>query len=776
MTDLHELIGQLTLDEKISLTTGDGAWHTRAIERLGIPSAFVSDGPAGLRMELDGCEPRTPPAVCMPSLARIACGFDPDLGYDVGEAIGKQCLSHKVDLLLAPGVNIKRDPRCGRNFEYLSEDPLLAGEVAVGYVKGVQSTGVGACVKHFAANNREYGRLVYDSLIDERALREIYLEAFRRVVTEAKPRAVMCSYNKVNGEYASQHKQLLTDILRNEWGFDGLTVSDWGATDDRAKGIAAGLDLEMPQNRTYTVKRALEEGTLTEQQLDEAVYRVLNFVYGSAPHVDEKVDVVKQHKLCRKVAAETAVLVKNSCNILPLKATDKIAVIGALAQKPAYQGGGSACVNSVRVDCLTEFLDKAKVDYVYAEGYSLDGVTTDEMTEKACTYAKNCDKVVFLAGDYKDSEGNDRTGVLPDEQLSLLERITSVNPNVVVVLQCGAPVACDWAASVKALLLDYYAGEAEGSALYDVLYGVVSPSGRLAETWFDVLPRFTDDYADNYRNCYYRESVYVGYRYYTTANKPVAFPFGWGFGYGDITRGKAYLSQNIVNKGKVKVCLTLTNNGSVKDTDVVQIYATNLDCRDFYPAKTLVAFKKVTLKPGQSKEVKIDVNVADLAHFDVDKHAFVVNGGNYLLTVARHANDEGDKLTLTVGGSNDTVDKRASLGCYYNPDGDFCPTTQQFAALYGKDLPVPSTKVTSSTAVGDLPKKGYGKMLYDEIVKPTDSPSTVVWKESNPVRQFVYGGLPWQLVDAYLELINCKPTLKQKMAFNRLKKQIENNK
>ena len=336
--DLRQLVSLLTVEEKISLTTGDGAWHTAAVPRLDIPQVTMSDGPAGLRKELEG---KTLPAVCMPSLARIACGFDPDQAYAVGVEIGKQCLANGVDLLLAPGVNIKRDPRCGRNFEYLSEDPMVAGEIAVGYVNGVQSTGVGACVKHFAANNREYGRMVCDSVIDERALREIYLEAFRRVVTKAKPRAVMCSYNKVNGVYASQNKKLLTDILRGEWGFDGVTVSDWGATDDRVAGIAAGLNLEMPQNRTDLVKKAIDDGTLDEQQLDEAVIRVLGLVK-SRPNKDgATVDNLKQHKLCRKVAAETAVLVKNSCKLLPLKKDDKIALIGALAEKPACQGGGS---------------------------------------------------------------------------------------------------------------------------------------------------------------------------------------------------------------------------------------------------------------------------------------------------------------------------------------------------------------------------------------------------------------------------------------------------
>lgn len=769
--DLRQLVSLLTPEEKISLTTGDGAWHTAAVPRLDIPQVTMSDGPAGLRKELEG---KTLPAVCMPSLARIACGFDPDQAYAVGVEIGKQCLANGVDLLLAPGVNIKRDPRCGRNFEYLSEDPMVAGEIAVGYVNGVQSTGVGACVKHFAANNSEYGRMVCDSVVDERALREIYLEAFRRVVTKAKPRAVMCSYNKVNGVYASQNRKLLTGILRGEWGFDGVTVSDWGATDDRVAGIAAGLNLEMPQNRTDLVKKALGDGTLDEQQLDEAVIRVLGLVK-SRPNKDgATVDNLKQHKLCRKVAAETAVLVKNSCKLLPIKKDDKIALIGALAEKPAYQGGGSACVNSVCVDNLVDALAKAKVNFHYAEGYSTDGETTAEMTEKACTYAKNCDKVVLVIGDTHDTEASDRKGVLPEEQLQLLEQITSVNANVIVVLQCGAPVDVSWAAGVKTLLIDYYAGEAEGSALCDVLTGTVSPQGRLAETWHASLPLFDSDFAKDYHKSYYRESVYVGYRYTTSANKPVAFPFGFGMGYGDMTWGKPYLSQDVLNKGKVKVCLTVTNNGDVKDSEVVQVYATNLDGRDFYPKKSLVAFKKVTLKPQQSKEVKIDVNIDDLAHFDVAQNKFVTNGGKYVLTVGRHANDDVNKLTLVVGGANDTADRHEQLACYYDVDEKFNPTDEQFATLYGRDLPVYDTAITPSTAVGDLPVKGYGKMLYDEIVKPTDSASHVRWVESSPVRNFVGDNLPWMLVDTYIEILNCKPTLKQKISFARLKKKITN--
>lgn len=768
--NIDEIITQLTVEEKISLTTGRGAWNTAEVDRLGVPSCAMSDGPCGLRAERGGV---TPPAVCFPSPSRLSCSFDPDTAFDAAKAIAEYARAKGEDLLLAPGVNIKRSPLCGRNFEYFSEDPLVAGVMGAAYVNGVQSTGMGACLKRFAANSTEYGRLVSDSVIDERALREIYLEAFRRVVTEARPHAVMCAYNKLNGVYCSENKRLLTDILRGEWGYDGTTISDWGATHDRVEGIKAGLNLEMPQNRTDLVAKAWQSDNLDEHELDEAVRRVLQL---AATHYDGEratVDLDKQHKLARKIAAETAVLVKNSCGLLPLNVNEKIALVGRLAQHSAYQGGGSACVNSTKVDTLYDAVTAKKIDCCYAEGYAEDGSTSDELIEKACTYAKNCDKVVVLLGSVSEAEGWDRTWTLPEGQLKLLDAVTAVNGNVIVVVSCGAPVDTSWRNSVKSIVIDYYGGQASGSALFDVLYGITPPQGRLAETWPNAMPPTLSDYGTDYHASYYRESIFVGYRYYTTVGTEVAFPFGFGLGYTDAEWSTPTLSTSKIGttKGKTKIQLHLSNNGDYKCAEVVQVYATNLDSRDFNAKKNLIAFKKVVVNPGKSRDVAIEIKASDLAHFDTDKNAFVTNGGRYLLTVGSNVNDDRFCLQLTVDGVNNTVDRRAELPHYYDP---IDPSMRQFAALYGKAFPQEHDGYNVSTAVGDLPQKGFGKMLYDRIVKPTDTPGGVKFKESLPLRQFFYGEPHCHLLDCYLDVLNTpRPTLKQRNNLLRMQKQID---
>ncbi|MCM1194796.1 MAG: glycoside hydrolase family 3 C-terminal domain-containing protein, partial [Firmicutes bacterium] len=527
----NNLTALLTTEEKISLQTGFGCWNTAPIEKLKVRSVTFADGPVGLRKMQDG---KTLPAVAFPSVAKLSCSFDPDLLRSVGTAVGEQCRAEGVDVLLAPGINIKRDPRCGRNFEYFSEDPFLTAELANAYIAGVNSQNVGVCLKHFAANNYEYGRMVSDSVVDERALREIYLNAFERVIKKSEPCAVMCSYNKLNGEYCSQDKRLLTDILRGEWGFKGLTVSDWGATDDRAKGLNSGLDLEMPQGDVRKVASAVENSELDVSVLDGVCDRVIALSRKFDNSAPRGVDYDYQHEACRKISAECTVLVKNNCKLLPLKKTDEIAVIGALAETPVFQGGGSSKVNAYKTDNFLSALDGADIKYAYAQGYALDGEENENLVDEAVNTAQKYDKVILFVGDKADREERDRADYgLPKAQLRVIDAVTSANSNVVIVLQSGSSVDVSWSGAAKAMLIDYYGGEHSGRATFDVIFGDVCPSGRLAETWYSDLPDYLNGDC-GYKRRLYKESIYVGYRYCVTADVPVAFPFGYGLSYNDI--------------------------------------------------------------------------------------------------------------------------------------------------------------------------------------------------------------------------------------------------
>ncbi|MCM1395791.1 MAG: glycoside hydrolase family 3 C-terminal domain-containing protein, partial [Corallococcus sp.] len=733
------------------LQTGSGAWRTASVERVGVESVTVSDGPVGLRKEQDGA---TLSAVCFPSVAKLACSFDTDTLREAGAALGEQCRAQDVDVLLAPGINIKRDPRCGRNFEYFSEDPYLTAALANAYASGVCSQGVGVCVKHFAGNNQEYGRMVCDSVIDERALREIYLYAFERVVKESAPCSVMCAYNRLNGEYCSENKRLLTDILRNEWGYKGLVMSDWGAVADRVKSIHAGVDLEMPQGETDRLKRALEDGSLSGESLTAAAERV-EALARSFDRTARNADSEYQHKLATRLSAETTVLAQNNCKILPLSKTDKIAVIGAFAQYPAFQGGGSSKVNAYKTDNLLDALTRAGVDYCYARGYELDGTTTEELLDEAQSVAASRDKVILVVGDNACTEGEDcATLSLPQGQLQVLDAVTSANSNVVAAVQCGSSVDVSWSHAVKAILIDYYGGEGCGQALCDVIFGDEVPRGRLAETWYSNLPRFAENYAADYRRAVYAESIFVGYRYASTANVSVAFPFGYGLSYGGFTWGEAALSRGEVKSGdKVNVSLTVTNNGKTKDADVVQIYSTNLDGRQFNEKKRLVAFKKVRLKAGESKKVTVQVNVDDLAYYDVDKGRFCVNGGRYLLTVGRHADDAGQVLELTVAGDNDTVDRSGELPSYYNVDENFAPSEEEFVKLYGKELPTVTTAIDVNSPLCELQNTAFGRFAVNRLLKDVP-PRNVRSALASPLRAFAANRMSADMLDTLVAILN----------------------
>ncbi len=542
----HQAIIQtLTLEEKVALCSGADMFRTKALEKRGVPSIVLADGPHGLRKQAAGADPLgfsvSVPATCFPTASLTACSWDTELLSEMGAAIAEEALQEGIDIVLGPGANIKRNPLCGRNFEYFSEDPYLSGEMAAAWIAGIQSRGVGASLKHFAANNQEAERMSSDSIVDERTLREIYLPGFEAAVKNGAPATVMCAYNKLNGVHCSDNERLLSQILRREWGFQGVVVTDWGATNDRVAGFAAGLDLEMPGSRGYfddAVIEAVRSGQLPEARVDESVDRVLELVFAAVKHrrPDCRYDVDGHHTLAQKIAASSAVLLKNEGGVLPLGSGQKIALIGALAKAPRYQGAGSSHINPTRLSTLVDGFDQVGLDYRYCAGYALKGADDGALLAEALAGAAAADTAVIVAGlpEECESEGYDRsTLAMPAPHNALIEQVASLNPNTVVVLVGGAPVEMPWLPKVKAVLNLYLAGQAGGLAAAELLAGKVNPSGKLAETY----PRRYADvpsagfYETGGKQAQYREGVYVGYRYYDKAQQDVLFPFGHGLSY-----------------------------------------------------------------------------------------------------------------------------------------------------------------------------------------------------------------------------------------------------
>lgn len=743
------LIALLNPQEKISLTTGYGVWNTAPIDKLGINSVSFSDGPLGLHKKVDGAEL---PAVAFPSAAKLACSFDVDAARKYGVALGEQARAENVDVVLAPAVNIKRDPRCGRNFEYFSEDPLLTAQLASAYIEGVKSQGVGICVKHFAANNQEYGRFVSDSVIDERALREIYLSAFERIIKQNSPDAVMCAYNRLNGEYCSQNKWLLTDVLRNEWGFKGLVMSDWGATDDRVKGIQAGLDLEMPQGDVTDVTNALEKGELDVNDLDVAVNRVIDLSKQFKTMSARTLDVDNQREFARKLSAECTVLVKNNCRLLPFDKNDKIAVIGALVEQPVFQGGGSSKVNAETDDCLYFALKQAGVEFTYAKAYDLNGKENEELINEAIAVAERAEKVILLVGGNPAEEGLDLASwKLPDNQLRAIDAVTSANSNVVIVLQCSSSVDTSFSHAAKAMLIDYYGGQFSGQALYDVIFGYTAPQGRLAETWYLNLPKTACDFGKDFRRTLYKESIFVGYRYTSTAETDVAFPFGYGLSYSDFKWSVPTVTHR--DKSKITVNVAITNVGKYTDAEVVQVYSTNCDCRDFVEKKKLIGFDKVSLKPKEKKNVTIVIPTSELEHYDVTQGKFILNGGKYIITVGKNVCDDRYTDEYVVNGDNDTADRSDEHACYYNVGEDFCPSDGEFLSLYGKPLAEFSSKVNVSTPLADVGKGIVAKIVKKRFTRNADD-WYVKYLMATPLRMFVSTTFTREMLLTVIDMLN----------------------
>lgn len=664
-------VADLTLEEKASLTSGASFWNTTAIERAGIPSIMVTDGPHGLRKQAESADHLglgdSVPATCFPPAVGLGSSWDVDLVNRVGVALGVETSIENVAVLLGPGINIKRSPLCGRNFEYLSEDPVVSGVLGAAIVEGVQSQGVGTSLKHFAANNQENDRMRSSSDVDARPLREIYLRGFQRVVEDAQPWTVMCSYNRINGVYASEDPWLLSQVLRDEWGFEGLVVSDWGAVNERVEGIAAGLDLEMPSSNGVTdaqIVAAVQDGSLDEGVVDVAAGRVLDLVRKAtegAGAAEGPLDVDAHHALAREAAGRSIVLLKNDDAILPLRRDAKLAVIGEFAAKPRYQGAGSSKINPTRLDtALDAVREAADGDVAYSQGFSLavdpSADETAALRDEAVAAAAAADVAVVFLGlpDRLESEGYDRDDIdLPTEQLDLLDAVVAANPRTVAVLSNGGVVALPFAERVPAILEGWLLGQAGGSATADVLFGDVNPSGKLTET---VPVRLEDtpaylDFPGDFSHVRYGEGLFVGYRWYDARRLPVAFPFGHGLSYTTFGYGDA--AVQVTADGDLAVSVPVTNTGDRAGREVVQVYTSLAASIVQRPVRELKAFASVALEPGQTETVTLIVRRKDLAYWDIRVDRWVVEGGEYTVDVAASSRDIRASVSAPVEG--DTV-------------------------------------------------------------------------------------------------------------------------
>lgn len=657
--DLKKIVSEMTLEEKAGMCSGLDFWHLKEVEHLGIPKVMVSDGPHGLRKQDEKGDHLgindSIKAVCFPPAVLSACSFDRGLMEEMGKAIGREAQANDVSVVLGPAVNIKRSPLCGRNFEYYSEDPYLAGEIAAAFVKGVQSQHVGTSIKHFAANNQEYRRMSSSSEVDERTLREIYFPAFETAVKKAQPYTFMCSYNQINGTFASENKWLLTDVLRGEWGFKGYVMSDWGAVNDRVKGLEAGLELEMPASggdNDAMIVKAVKDGALEEKILDQAVERILRIIFEYADHrKPQEFTMEKDHEEAQHIAEESMVLLKNENHILPLKTSEKAAFIGGFARNPRFQGGGSSHINCFKT---TNVLDSVPCDaqVVYAEGFPADRDFYDKaLADEAVKAAAEADKAVIFAGlpESFESEGYDRSHMrLPECQNRLITEILKVQPNTVIVLHNGSPVEMPWLGEIKGLLETYLGGQAGGAAAANILYGKINPSGKLAET----MPLKLSD-NPSYLNfgggekVEYREGIFVGYRYYDTKEMDVAFPFGYGLSYTTFAYSNLKLSmESPTEKDTVMVSADVTNTGKSAGKEVVQLYIRDLTGSAIRPEKELKGFEKVFLEPGETKTVTMELNKRSFAWYNTELHDWFAASGDYEILVGASSRDI--RLTETL--------------------------------------------------------------------------------------------------------------------------------
>lgn len=693
----RDIIEKMTLEEKALLLSGKNEWQTWNLDKHNIPSLFCSDGPHGIRKQAGegdhlGLNPSLP-ATCFPTAATVANSWDEKLGEEIGIALGGEARALGVDIVLAPGLNIKRSPLCGRNFEYFSEDPYLAGKMAAAYIRGIQSQGAAACPKHFAVNSQETRRMVMNSVIDERTLREIYLTAFEIAVKEGKAKAIMSSYNQINGVYANENTHLLREILRDEWEFNGIVITDWGGSNDHVEGVKAGSDLEMPAagfDSPHALVEAVQKGVLKEEAIDECVDRILELSLtlpqNNESNKSKEVDLKAHHQLAKKAAEQSTVLLKNEEAILPLKAGTKVALVGDFAFDPRYQGAGSSLVNPTQVDNMVELISEYDLELAgYVRGYVRHGKEDEELENAAVNLAKHADVILYSFGldEMSESEGVDRTHMrIKKNQIALLEKLVKVNTNIIGILGAGAPIEMPWEKHLKGILHGYLCGQAGAGAILDIIVGKVNPSGKICETY---PVKYEDTPAYHYfpakeKTSEYRESVYVGYRYYDTANKMVRYPFGFGMSYTEFQYSNLAVEKNGVE-------FDITNTGKVDGAEIAQLYIGLHDSGIFRPSKELKGFKKVFLKSGQTKHVRIEFDDKTFRFWNTKTSKWEVESGIYSIMIGTNVEEICLYGKIAVSGTTEIIPYKPEwMKSYYNADISHVPDGE-FEQLLGTLIP-----------------------------------------------------------------------------------------
>lgn len=722
-----DLISRMTLEEKCSLLSGRDVWTTRPIERLGIPSIFLSDGPTGVRKQMGAGDHlglnASEPATCLPTAATMANSWNPQLSESVGKMVGEEAACQGVNVLLGPGLNIKRSPLCGRNFEYFSEDPYLSGKMAAAFVRGVQSNGISACPKHFAVNNQELRRMANDSVLDERTLREIYLTGFEITVKESQPKTIMSSYNMVNGTYANENAHLLKEILVDDWGYQGAVVTDWGGSNDHVEGVRVGSHLEMPGtggDSDRELVQAVKQGKISEELVDQRVDELLHLVFETSKGTAQGIrafDKQEHHRLAEQAAEETVVLLKNQENLLPLAEGTKVAVIGDFAKKPRYQGAGSSIVNPTRLDSALDIIPQMPLNVVgYEQGYQRNNEQDQAMLLRAVELAKKSQVVLLYAGltEISETEGMDRDHMrMPENQVQLIKAVAEVNPNLVVVLAAGSPVEMPWLDCCKALVHGYLGGQAGAGAVLRVITGQVNPSGKLAESYPVTCEQNPSGpyYPGLERTSEYREGLYVGYRYYETANIPVCFPFGYGLSYTTFEYSDLQVTRN-------EVSFTLTNVGERDGAEIAQLYVGCKNGTVFRPAKELKGFAKVFLKSGESKRVTIGLDDKAFRYFDVKTNGWQVETATYQLMVGASVADIRLAAELQVQGTTES--------CPYNP--------QEMPSYYSGQITRVSDREFEALLGHPIPESGWNQ---DGLLEMNDAICQMYYAKS-PLARLLY--------------------------------------
>lgn len=787
----EQIVSAMSLEDKIAFCSGASFWKTKEFPQYGISSIFLSDGPHGIRKQEGESDHlglnASVKTTCFPTASLLGSAWDEELLNEIGEALGREAVQEDVQVVLGPGVNMKRSPLCGRNFEYFSEDPYLSGKLAASWIRGVQSTGTGVSLKHFAGNSQEAKRMSSDSLIDERALREYYLPAFEIAVKEARPATVMCSYNKVNGTYASDHKVLLTDILREEWGFDGAVITDWGAMHDRVEGFKAGLDLEMPGSKgafDKLVKEAVRSGRLSEADIDRSVLRLLRLIDRTKERVskqDDKQEMFRRHHaLARRAAQSGGILLKNEGAILPLQREQKLTVIGQLAEKPRYQGTGSSLVNPTQLASLLDGLNEYQADYAYYKGYELEDIEHEGLLKEALAGVEQDSTVLVVVGltEIYESEGFDRTTLsIPKNQLKLLQALAGKTDNIIAVLVGGSAVETAWMDSVKACLHMQLSGQAGGLATADLLYGTVNPSGKLCETYPVRLEDVVNAsyYGKNPKQVPYLESMYVGYRYFDKVEKRTAFPFGFGLSYTTFAYDQLQVERGPDHEMHITVHVDVTNTGKVSGAEVVQLYVEAQTGGVYRPKQELKGFKKVILAPGERRTVSFQLDQRSFAFYNPAVRDWQVEAGEYLIRIGSSSQDIRVQGKLELSGVQPVRSQVSEW--YYRLEGT--PTMDDFKSIYGDFKPFVMPRkgnFTVECSVYEMKEESFlfaqfYKMIEKIIAKsatPDGKPDytnvhfkmLMVSASDNPIRTMALlspGFLTFKRLQLLVDLANGKP-------------------